>query len=276
MAHAGQGVLKDVFRIPFLVAHLGETGKGGHLRDQALKDVGVIQQPHEAIHGFGRHLAPFVHDVRGGHIVQHAGGGPHNGQPGIGLNGQVKVGRKAQGAHGQQVIVTQRFVRQARKADGPALEVGKAFVGVARAFRAAKARKPQVEFFLLAHAVDHGGGNAQQGKLRVPGGGHLQRIKTVGDAVLLHDGQGALFPFGHGRGEEAHQRIQIRFTGDIHGRDPTLAQQMLLQGGVDHMRVIAVAQKGFANGYGVFEGLVHGNLLAKMETCVPYYARRRA
>jgi len=71
--HALQRVLKHVFRVTLLVAHLRKAGEGGHFRNKTLKNMGIKEQTHEAVHGFCSHLAPFVHDIRGRNIVEHAG-----------------------------------------------------------------------------------------------------------------------------------------------------------------------------------------------------------
>ena len=70
--HALQSVLKNIFRIAFLVAHLGKAREGGHFGNKALQNVRIKQQTHKAVHGFGSNLAPFVHDVCGGHVIEHA------------------------------------------------------------------------------------------------------------------------------------------------------------------------------------------------------------
>ena len=125
-------MLKDIFRLAILVAHLVKARKGGNFGNKALQNVRIKQQAHKTVHGFGSNLAPFVHDVCGGHIIEHAARGAHNGKPCVGLDGQVKVGGKTQGAHGQQVVVAQGFVRQASQLDGSALDVLKAVISVVR------------------------------------------------------------------------------------------------------------------------------------------------
>ena len=162
--------------------------------------------------------------------------------------------------------MAQGFVRQARQLDGPALDVFKAVVSVVRCLGAAKASDAQLELLLVGHPVHHGRRNAQQRKLWVTRSGNFQWVKTEGKAVFFQCGEGALVLQRHCLGKQLDKRIQIRLAGDVHGGLLGVFQQMLLQGGVDNMRVITIAQQGFAYGYGVFERLMHPWLLAKIIT----------
>jgi len=162
--------------------------------------------------------------------------------------------------------VAQGFVRQARKADGAAGKIFKAFIGVGGRFRAAESGKPQLEPFFVRHPVNNSGRYAQQRKFRVASGGNFQGIEVVLAAVFLKRGKRAAFLQRHGLGKKLDQRIQIRLAGDVHSGLLGIFQQVLLQGGVDNMRVIAIAQQCFAYGYGVFERLMHPWLLAKKIT----------
>lgn len=159
--------------------------------------------------------------------------------------------------------MAQGFVRQAGEPDGAALEISKALIGVTGGGRAAETGHAQLLAFLGVHHGGHAGRDAQQRKLRMPGVRHFQRIETEKHPVFLQFGQRTLFRLHAGLGEELDQGVHIRLAGDVHGGLPDGAQQLLLQGRVDDMRVIAVAQQGFADGDGFFERLMHRGLLAK-------------
>ena len=118
----------------------------------------------------------------------------------------------------------------------------------------------------MGHPVHHGGRYAQQRKLGVTRSGNFKRVKTEDKAVFFQCGEGAHALQRHCLGKQLDKCIQIRLAGDVHGGLLGVFQQVLLQGGVDNMRVIAIAQKGFAYGYGVFERLMHPWLLAKLIT----------
>ena len=106
----------------------------------------------------------------------------------------------------------------------------------------------------------------------MPGGGHFKGIKTECDAVFFHNGQRTAFRCGSGFGKKLEQGVHVRLAGNVHGQMVNLLEQMFLQGGIDDMRVIAVAQKSFANGYGVFKRLLHRDLLANNDGNGLYYA----
>ena len=162
--------------------------------------------------------------------------------------------------------MAQGFIRKARKLDSAALDVFKTVVGILRGFRAAKACDTQLELLLMRHPVHHGRRDAQQGKLRVSGSSYFQRIKTENKAVFFQRCQSALVVLRYCLGKKLDKRIEIRLAGNIHSGLRGVFQQVLLQGGVDNMSVIAVAQQGFAYGYGVFERLMHPWLLANKIT----------
>ena len=143
VAHA----LQRMFENGLLFAGVGiafhDAGQRGHFGDEALQDLRVIEQAHEAVHGLGRDLPPFAHDVRRRHVVQHARGAAHDGQPGIGLDGHVEIGGETQGPDGQQVVVPQGLVRQAGKAYGAGFDLGKAVIDAARILRRGAAAQAQ-------------------------------------------------------------------------------------------------------------------------------------
>ena len=85
----------------------------------------------EEPHVLGLHLAPLVHDVGHGHVVQHPARPAHNGHPGVGLDGQVEVGREPEGPDGQHVVALQGLVRDARETYLARGEVLEPVVGVA-------------------------------------------------------------------------------------------------------------------------------------------------
>ena len=253
VAHALQGVVEDrLLGVVIIVAALADAGQGGHFGDEALEDMGVEHELHEAVHGFGGHFAPFVHDVGGGHVVQHAGGRTHDGQPGVGLDGDVEVGGEAQGADGQQIVVAQGLVRQAGELDEAALDVHETVIDVPGGGRAAEAGHAQLQALLGIHHVGHGGGDAQQGKLGMAGILHFQGIETEKNAVFFHLGDGTLVRLDAGFGEELEKRLEVGLTGDVHSQLFAVFQKMFLHGRIDDMGVIAVAQQGFADGDGVF------------------------
>ena len=173
--------------------------------------------------------------------------------------GQVEVGGKAQGADGEEVVVAQGVVRNADELDGPAGEVLEAVVDVVGGLGRTEAGEAEVAAVLRGEAVHHGGRDLHQGELgmlRILAG---EGIEAEENAVLL-ERSGETRPCFRRRlgiGEDFGDDGIVGFAGDVDGRLAVLGQQALLQGRVDDVGVVAVAEQRFAQQGGLVQCFQH-------------------
>ncbi|KAF5030715.1 hypothetical protein DSECCO2_635310 [anaerobic digester metagenome] len=255
VAHDGERLFEQRVFDAFL-GFLFDAGEGGHFRQEPVQDHGVVEQFHERGHVFGLDLAPLVHDVLDGHVVEDAARGAQDGHEGVGFDRDVVVGREAQGAHGAQIVLAQGLVRDADQAHLARGQVGEAVVGVELVGEvgAGLVRRQDAQG---VETGDKAAGEPGHGLLGVGGVGGVGRVEVKKRAVLQHARIGAAGVHGLGVGKELLQLGQGRVGGEVEFRRG-LVQGFFLQHGVYDVGVVAVAHDGLADGGGVLEGLRHG------------------